>query len=64
MTVLTLFSVDSSERDVIERRFGARFAAAVFTPRYNAAPYQSQQSFSILSRRSFNHWCGDCGRGG
>ena len=32
----------TNEREVIEQRFGARFAAAWFTPRYNAAPSQSQ----------------------
>ena len=32
----------TNEREAIEQRFGARFAAALFTPRYNAAPSQSQ----------------------
>lgn len=32
----------TTERDAIENRFGARFATALFTPRYNAAPSQSQ----------------------
>jgi len=31
----------SFDREQIEERFGARFAADVFTPRYNAAPAQS-----------------------
>jgi len=32
----------TNEREAIEQRFGARFATALFTPRYNAAPSQSQ----------------------
>jgi putative SOS response-associated peptidase YedK len=32
----------TNEREAIEQHFGARFATALFTPRYNAAPSQSQ----------------------
>jgi putative SOS response-associated peptidase YedK len=31
----------TNEREFIENRFGARFATALFAPRYNAAPSQS-----------------------
>jgi putative SOS response-associated peptidase YedK len=31
----------TNERELIENRFGARFATALFSPRYNAAPSQS-----------------------
>ena len=38
--VWTLYRLPN-ERELIENRFGARLADALFTPRYNAAPSQS-----------------------